>query len=105
MKSNNWFVSLYQVLTTPSCWRQLNPYSPEWDAELNRLMKIERFKETKSYHTVIGPYKLWVGNYPYCSFILGQLSDGVRPSRSTVLRAGRKLVVDRIAAATTSAND
>lgn len=89
-------LAAFRVLTTPSCWLQNYPYSPEWDKELNRLMASQRFENVDKYTATLGRHEVWISNHPYASFTLRNL--GVRPKRSTILRAQRKLIGDVIAA-------
>jgi hypothetical protein len=90
--SSGWFASFLAVLTTPSCWLQNHPFCPEWDVELNRLMRTERFVNADKYTAEIGGHEVWVANHPYASFTLRR--HEVRPSRATILRAKRKLIAD-----------
>lgn len=94
--SGDWFASVLRVLTTPACWLQNNDYCPEWDEELNRLMRTERFTDVTRYTARIGGHLVWVANHPYASFTMRE--HEVRPSRATILRAKRKLMADVISA-------
>lgn len=79
------------VICTPSCWIQNERFSREWDTELTWLLDHGfRFYDATTYYALIGPYNVWIGNHPYASFTI----DKWRPSRRTVLRAGRILRED-----------
>lgn len=82
----------WAVFTTPKCWLQLYDYSPEWDAELNRLMRSHKFTKIGAYSASIGGREVWIANYPYASFTLNQ--HEIRPARATILRARGKLMAE-----------
>lgn len=87
-----------RVLTTPGCWIQLNPYSPEWEHDLRKLMAEHRFTEIRECTTMLGPLSIWIENHPYSSFRpykSFEYDDRVRPRRITVLEAMDKLERDR----------
>lgn len=86
--------SLISVIFTPSCWDQIEPYSPEWDKKLNELMENNDFKNIDQYEATIGGFRIWIGNHPYGSFIPAFGVRSVRPKRSTILKAYEKLVKD-----------
>jgi hypothetical protein len=83
-----------RVLIRPDCWIQNHQYSERWDRELRRLLAAgERFKLRDDYTATIGNYDVWIGNHPYASMDPRKLSDSlhVRPSRATILTAGKAL--------------
>ena len=80
----------------PKYWTMNNPYSAEWDKELNRLLDIETFEHVPlclgskllSTHTVkLGNYTLWISNFPYSSF--RPHTAKFRASRLTIERAAK----------------
>lgn len=85
-----------RVLLCPKCWMQLNPYSPEWDAHLNQLMADDRFKKVDGHTAMIGGLEVWISNHPYGSFTLHNPCLSIRPKRSTILRAHRRMVFDHL---------
>lgn len=79
------------ALITPSCWLQNDPFCREWDEELSALLDAgERFTNISAYEATIGGYRVWITNHPYASFTFRKL----RPRRTTILRAHRRLVRD-----------
>ena len=87
---SDWIVALLH----PSTWIQVEHYSAEWDAELKRLMRTERFVFVDPYRSKIGNHILWTENHPYGSFVVCRL--GVRPRRATILRAEEKRIRDTL---------
>lgn len=79
-----------RVLITPSCWIQNETYSEVWDSKLNSLMETNSFALKNEYCAEIGGICVWIANHPYASFAV----KGVRPSRSTILKAYDKLMLD-----------
>ena len=102
------FRQWFRVLTTPSCWIQLGPYSTAWDTKLKRALAEHKFREafylddepafakhaTKPdpYNIHLGPYRLWISNHPYGSFRKG--TYGPRARRITTLEAYDKMQED-----------
>lgn len=95
MKIIEIILNVWMVITTPECWIQGSLYSVEWDKELIRLISDGQFTDIDNYTAKIGGHLVWVSNHPYGSFTLTPI--GVRPRRSTILRAYDKLVRDQIA--------
>lgn len=98
----------WRVLTTPSCWMQLNTYSAVWDRKLMEAMRHHKFrpafylddepayaeyaKKRDAYNVWLGNYRIWISNHPYGSFRLGVYS--ARPRRITILEAYDKMQED-----------
>lgn len=86
-----------RVLTNPSCWTQSDPYSEEWDEELNKAMESHTFEYTDEFVARIGDLRVWISNHPYASFTPysgGSFFTEVRPKRYTILAAMDKLIKD-----------
>lgn len=80
--------AVIDVLLTPGCWLQNYPYSRAWDDELTWLLDHGfGFERESRFNAHIADYRVWVSNHPYASFTV----DNMRPSRATILRAGRLL--------------
>ncbi len=91
----------FKVLFTPSCWLQLQSYSPVWDAQLRHLLDSgEKFSNLSptGCSAKIGKHEVWIENHPYASFTPYQ-GLKYRPSRATILRAMDHLVKDVLEAA------
>jgi len=97
---NDWFASVLWVITNPSCWLQNYGYAQEWDDELNRLMRVECFANITEHTARIGGHEVWIANHPYASFTLRR--HDVRPSRTTIYRAQKKLMRDLFSLANNS---
>jgi len=98
--TSDWFASVFWVITHPSCWLQNYGYCKEWDDELNRLMREQRFVNITRCTANIGGHEVWVANHPYASFTLRR--HDVRPSRTTIYRAQKKLMRDLLSLASAS---
>lgn len=80
----------YVISMTPRYWLMNETFNKEWDSKINYL--IDNYKFTKinnGYTAVIGGAEIWVENHPYASFTLDTKLGKVRPSRSTIAKAGR----------------
>jgi hypothetical protein len=68
-------------------------YSESWDKELNSLLDNNKFVYQSEYTAMLGNSLIWVGNYPYSCFqpYYYYQSAKFRPSRSTILKAKKKL--------------
>lgn len=86
-----WVYWTLQVFLTPTCWLQNYPFSKNWDYELNALLMMEepKEKEFSRYSLLLGTREVWVANHPYASFYPCDVTTTIRPSRKTILRAGR----------------
>ena len=84
--------NLIRVFLHPSCWLQNNGYSPIWDSILNQAMDRYKFTNPNAYYASLGPMRLWITNHPYASFVCP--ITGLRPKRSTILKAMDKLLKD-----------
>ena len=89
-----WLSGTLSVLATPGCWLQLYPFSKDWDRWLNKKMESEDFSDITKFTAKLGGVEIWVANHPYASLRPYKLE--IRPSRATILRAHRKLVVDSL---------
>jgi hypothetical protein len=86
-----------KALFTPGCWIQLGTYSPDWDAELNRLLMEHQVERTGNYTARIGRRVVWIENHPYASFRPNDF-DQARPKRATILKAWDRLIRDGVLA-------
>lgn len=91
-----------RVLATPSCWVQVNRYSRLWDSRLRKAAEQHKFTNVAEFSARLGPYKLWIENYPYGSFRPYDRPD-IRPRRITILRLGDKLIREAISEIETEA--
>lgn len=88
---------IIRILLNPGCWFQVDLYSPDWDAELNRLLDQHEFTyETGGSEVVrLNETRIWVGSLlsipVFSPFGIGA---HVRPKRTTMLRAVDKLEKD-----------
>lgn len=87
-----------RVILNPMCWMQSDSYSSDWDRALNEAMDAGEFVLVSQYTAKIGPFVVWTSNHPYASFspYMNGMPKNVRPSRATILKAGRKLTRDSI---------
>jgi hypothetical protein len=87
----------FTIITSPSRWICNEPYSEEWDEKLNELMATNLFEPDTQYIAKLENLDIWIENDPYASFTLYEgYRANYRASRLTVLRAGRKLLNDRL---------
>lgn len=85
--------NFFRVLFTPGCWIQNDhEFSQAWDVELNYLLDTYTFANFDRFTAMLGRQEVWVANHPYASFRPipsgSDLPLYIRPSRSTILRAG-----------------
>jgi hypothetical protein len=100
----------WRVFMTPSCWMLNYPFDARWDTLLKGALIEHSFRpvyyflsnEEDPHHVYLGPYKLWVTNHPYASFVPAK-GPQVRASRITILEAHDKWVRDSLEAATRGA--
>ena len=78
---------IFLVLTHPSEWMQIRPYSRAWDEALQRLMAAYTFTKRDEHTAWLGNTEIWLGHgmKPWAAHV------DVRPSRATNIRALRKL--------------
>jgi hypothetical protein len=77
--------NFWRVISTPSCWQQLKPYSETLDVELSKLIDDQApFERINKHYATIGNFIFWVANHPYASFVI---YDSIRPKRKTIFRA------------------
>ena len=100
-----WLIEMTAVILTPACWFQYSGtrYSKQWDSLLRSFLRVGKFVRRSRYHAEICEFDVWVGNHPYASFTIpdpvgspdrwGAIEE-VRPSRRTILLAGKKLQRD-----------
>ena len=80
----------------PSYWIMIGKYDREYNRYLNKLMVENKFEYKNRFTAKLGDTVVWIENHPYGSFTPdnGMGADKIRPSRSTVYRAWRKLHKD-----------
>ena len=92
MKNIKYFL---KVITTPSCWIQVDKYSKDWDDILNKLLEKENFKDFGTHRAKIGNTEVWVSNMPYGAFSVTLDNKTVlRPKRTTIFKAYEKYLRD-----------
>ena len=81
----------------PEFWIMIYPYSESWDAALNRLLDSYTFDNITKHTTTLGDVTVWIANMPYAAFtpLINGLSNSVRPSRTTIVRAREALRLAR----------
>ena len=92
----DFFISL-KFLFKPKYWMMNNPYSKEWDQQLNQLMEEHHFTDIGACTAQLGEHLIWISNYPYSTFTPYDtgMSD-FRASRLTITRARKKLIKDMV---------
>jgi hypothetical protein len=69
-------------------------YNPLWDRLFNVLMDKHKFEITGPYTARLGNCDVWIGNHPYASMRPYNNYNQFRPSRATIERAHKKLIID-----------
>ena len=83
-----------RYLVRPRFWLMRYPYNAAWDAALNHAMDADApTTHIDAYTAKVGPFCVWVSNWPYAYGRLYRPDLGVRPSRRTIERLRRH--VDR----------
>jgi hypothetical protein len=90
----NWFDYLW--IFRPAYWLMNEDFSKRWDKKFLELLKAHRFENADHYKAHLGDYTIWIANYPYGTFEPWQmgLPTNMRPSRSTISFARRRLLAD-----------
>ena len=79
-------------------WLMNNPYSREWNNQLNALLDSCVFEGGRPPYTAnLGGVEIWIANYPYAAFSPYNPHLDVRPSRMTILRAHEHYLRDVLA--------
>lgn len=80
----------------PSFWLQNQATCWSWDGEIYRFLADpdEIVLRVGKYHAKVGPYYLWVANYPYASGYRVDDANELLPSPIT-----RKLLQEKVAVA------
>jgi len=112
MKSLWRIMDILSVVFNVRFWMTNYEYSSGWDDEINKLMSEFKFS-TYDYNTnqslpgdiwfgsgdhytsYLNDVEIWTSNHPHASFTIKKDGHTYRPSRLTILRAHRKLLVDR----------
>lgn len=86
------------VLLNPNFWFMNYDYDHNWDKKLNSLLNSKDFTNIDKYTAKIGEYTVWVENYPYACFkcIGGEKIYSGRPSRYTIYKSYKKLLIDKM---------
>lgn len=89
-------IDAIKVTFSPKVWFPIHPYNKRWDHILNRLLDEEELVIVDEYTATLGGTKVWIANHAYGSFLIytGQKGDLIikqRPSRATLLKAGKLL--------------
>lgn len=74
----------------------LYPYSEEWDKALNDALDKWPITDIGDYTCKIGPYKVWLGNFPYAYGRLYSPNLERIPKRSTRQRLFQAIVAAAI---------
>lgn len=93
----NYLHDLWLVLTHPSTWIQLYPYSQSWEDKLRYLLASHSFEWVDKYTAKLGSETVWIENAYYGS--MHPCTPGnipVRPRRSTIIKAHERLADDLI---------
>lgn len=53
----------YRLL--PRYWMQKKPTDYEWDEALNKALDLHVVEVLSKYEVQIGPFKVWIENWPY----------------------------------------
>ena len=116
MKGYRKILDTFIIVFYPIFWGMNDPYDAYWDKQFNQTLDEYHFTEIGDYTAKLGPYEIWISNYPYSCYgiytfdqymaIGTPISYGSeeylnmikshRPSRYTILRAHRKLKKDLI---------
>jgi len=99
------FLLNIQFLFKPNYWLMNYSYSKEWNKKLNDMMDKYYFSDTSIYAAYLGDKYIWVGNYPYASFTGSIYGYTYRPSRLTIKRARKHLLIsEKLSAKKTTFN-
>jgi hypothetical protein len=78
----------------PSFWIQNHRTDPAWDAALNRALDLFGVGDVGSHRVTVGPFKVWIANYPYAYGSLDTVRDGGLP-RADTRRRLRRMIAGR----------
>ena len=88
------------IFLNPSFWLMNDNYNHNWDKKLNSLLNSKDFTNIDKHTATIGEYTVWISNYPYACFkCIGCGSSSYysgRPSRYTIYKAYKKLLIDKM---------
>src|SRR5580658_9734815 len=87
------FLKSLMFIFMPHYWLMNSPYNEEWDRVLSALMQANKFESIGECRAKIGNITVWTCNHPYASFTpyCQFVSDDIRPSRTTIRLAMKKL--------------
>lgn len=97
------------IFLNPSFWLMNDNYNHNWDKKLNSLLNSKDFTNIDKHTVTIGEYTVWISNYPYACFkCIGGPDVSIcksgwsssyysgRPSRYTIYKAYKKLLIDKM---------